>query len=61
MIYVLSLIVVLSTGICYAVARRKSLNVQLWVCLGVLFGPFVLPFLLLARSRAVKVNSVESE
>jgi hypothetical protein len=56
MVYVLSLIVMLSTGICYVVAKRKSLNVQLWLCLGVLFGPFALPFLLLARSRAAKLK-----
>jgi hypothetical protein len=54
MVYVLSLIVILSTGICYVVAKRKSLNVQLWLCLGVLFGPFALPFLLLAGARAAK-------
>lgn len=59
MIYLLSLIVVLSTGICYSVAKKKSLNIQLWVCLGALFGPFALPFLLIAGSRAAKASSIE--
>ncbi len=49
MMYLLALIVMLSTGICYSVAKRKHLSIQLWVALGVLFGPFAIPFLFFAR------------
>jgi len=48
-VYLLVVIVMVSTGICYTLAKRKGLSTQLWVILGAFFGPFAIPFLLLAR------------
>jgi len=50
MAFVLVAIVIASAAVCYTVAKRKHLNVQLWVVLGALFGPFAIPFVFLAKS-----------
>jgi hypothetical protein len=53
---ILILVIVVSTDICWRIARRKSLNIQLWIILGALIGPFAIPFALLAKSREVKAG-----
>jgi len=53
MAWILILVVIISTGICWRIAKRKNLNVQLWIILGALIGPFAVPFALLAKSREV--------
>lgn len=54
MIYALLLIVMISTGVCYHVAKRRGLNVQLWIILGAVFGPFAVPFVYAAAPKARK-------
>lgn len=49
--YVLVAITVLCAGICFSVAKKKGLSIQLWVVLGAFFGPFALPFLFLTKPR----------
>lgn len=44
--------ILLSTIVCYFVARSKNLNVQYWVLAGCLLGPFAIPFIFLANSKA---------
>ena len=51
MAWILILVVIISTDICWRIAKRKNLNVQLWIILGALIGPFAIPFALLAKSR----------
>jgi hypothetical protein len=53
MIYVLTVIVMISTGICWKIAKQKNLNVQFWIILGVCFGPLAIPFALLAKTRSL--------
>ena len=36
----------------YWVARKRGLNVWYWTLLGLVLGPFVLPFLLFARKKS---------
>jgi hypothetical protein len=54
--YFLVFVVAVSTWLCFYVARRKNLNVQYWVLLGALAGPFAIPFVLLAKSKADSTN-----
>lgn len=35
----------------YFVARKRGLSVRYWTLLGLVLGPFVLPFLLFARKK----------
>lgn len=35
----------------YWIARKRGLNVRYWTILGFALGPFVLPFLLLAKKK----------
>lgn len=53
MALILIVVIVISTAICWRIAKRKNLNIQLWIILGALIGPFAVPFALLAKSREV--------
>jgi hypothetical protein len=53
---ILILVIIVSTDICRRIAKRKNLNIQLWIILGALIGPFAIPFALLAKSREVKAG-----
>ncbi len=49
--YVLILIVtvIASAGICHLVARKHGVNPVFWGCMGIVFGPLAIPFVLLAK------------
>lgn len=51
MALILIVVTIISSGICWRIAKRKNLNVQLWIILGALIGPFAIPFALLTKSR----------
>ncbi len=44
-------VVLISTGICHYVAKRKGFNVRWWIVAGALFGPLAIPFVLLIPGR----------
>jgi hypothetical protein len=44
-------LIVLSVYLGHVLARRKGLNPVFWGVMGGIFGPFMLPFLLLTKSR----------
>ncbi|MEQ8859312.1 MAG: hypothetical protein RIC56_11760 [Pseudomonadales bacterium] len=52
MAYLIVAIVVASTAACYAVAKRKGLNVSLWIVIAALIGPLAIPLVYLARDRS---------
>ena len=41
-------IVLISTEICYFVAKRRNLNKAVWIMLGATLGPIAVPFVFLA-------------
>ncbi len=47
-------VVIVSTAICHSVARHKNLSVRFWICLGAVFGPLAIPFVLLMPARKVQ-------
>jgi hypothetical protein len=53
MVAIIITVTILSTGFCWRTAKRKRLNVQFWIIMGACFGPLAIPFVLLARSRAL--------
>ncbi|MDP5134558.1 hypothetical protein ORJ04_01170 [Rheinheimera baltica] len=45
-------VIIISTTICYFVAKKKEANVSLWVVLGAVFGPLAVPFVFFAKPTA---------
>jgi hypothetical protein len=37
--------------LCYYLAGRKGYNKQFWLIMGILFGPFAIPFILLGKRK----------
>jgi hypothetical protein len=37
--------------LCYYLAGRKGYNKQFWLIMGILFGPFALPFIILGSKK----------
>jgi len=37
--------------LCYYLAGRKGYNKQFWLVMGILFGPFALPFIILGKRK----------
>ena len=37
--------------LCYYLAGRKGFNKQLWLIVGILFGPFAIPFIFLGSKK----------
>ena len=48
---VLLAVVLLSTEICYWIAKKRGASVSFWVCMGAVFGPFAVPFVFFAKPR----------
>ena len=48
-------IFVLCTWVCYLVAKKREAKVSFWVVMGILLGPFAIPFVFF--SRQVQGNS----
>ena len=57
MAYVLLAVVIVSTAVCYHQAKRKGLNLSLWIVLGALFGPLAIPFVYAAADRNRPIHS----
>jgi energy-coupling factor transporter transmembrane protein EcfT len=53
MTYLILAVIIISTGICWKLAKRKNLKVPFWVVMGACFGPLAIPFALLAKPRAL--------
>ncbi|TVZ40720.1 hypothetical protein P886_0048 [Alteromonadaceae bacterium 2753L.S.0a.02] len=47
----LGIVIVVSTEICYFVAKRRRANVALWVILGACFGPLAIPFVFFSTPK----------
>jgi len=45
------LISVLFGVLCYYIAGRKGYNKQFWLIMGILFGPFALPFIIIGKKK----------
>ncbi|MBL7003144.1 MAG: hypothetical protein ISR69_03860 [Gammaproteobacteria bacterium] len=43
--------IVISLWVCRTQAKKKGLSTQYWVTMAVIFGPFAIPFVLLAKSK----------
>lgn len=50
-IIIFLLIPIVCAGICYSVAKKRSADVPFWVVMGLLFGPFALPFVFMAKEK----------
>ncbi len=50
-IFGLAIITLCSTLVCYCVAKKRGAKVAYWVVLGVLIGPFAVPFVFFAKPR----------
>lgn len=50
-IIIFLLIPIFCAGICYSVAKNRSADVPFWVVMGLLFGPFALPFVFMAKAK----------
>lgn len=51
MFYALIALTLVSAAACYLIAERRGANAPFWLIMGVLFGPFALPFVGFARKR----------
>jgi hypothetical protein len=50
----IAIVIIISIGfgaLHYYIAEKKGLNGQIWCIVGLLFGPFSLPLILLRKSR----------
>jgi len=56
-VFFLLLGVVLFIYLGHILAKRKGLNPVFWGAMGGLFGPFILPFILLAKPRKPPAES----
>lgn len=45
------LISALFGGLLYYLAARRGCNKQFWLIMGILFGPFALPFIFLGKKK----------
>lgn len=52
--FVLVLIVVLCSGICYYIAKARGAKTSFWVLMGALFGPFAVPFALFSKPMSTR-------
>jgi hypothetical protein len=50
--YALAIFIVVCTGICYWVAKKRGANVPYWVVMGALIGPFAIPFVFFSKPKA---------
>ena len=50
---VLATISILSAGACYIVARSRQGRYNYWAAMGVLLGPFAIPFVFFAKPVSV--------
>lgn len=50
-IIVFVLIPIVCAGICYSVAKKRNAAIPFWVVMGVLFGPFALPFVFMSKPK----------
>ena len=48
---------IVSASICHHIAKRKQLNVPLWIVLGSLIGPLAIPLIVFAKFKNQSVNS----
>ena len=51
-VYLLTAITVASAWFCFVTARKKGLNKVYWTTVGALFGPFAIPFVLMAKETS---------
>ncbi len=51
------LISALFGGLLYYLAARRGCNKQFWLIMGILFGPFALPFIFWAKKRPMISHS----
>ena len=51
MVFILIVVPIVSAAVCHRVAKRKQLNVKLWIILGSLFGPLAIQFVYRAKAR----------
>jgi ABC-type glycerol-3-phosphate transport system permease component len=47
--YVIVLVVALSTGVCYSIAKSRGAKVSFWIFMGAFFGPFAIPFVFFSK------------
>ena len=52
--FLLLLIVLAATAICYWVAKKRGAKVSFWVVMGACFGPLAIPFVFFAPYRATQ-------
>ncbi len=51
---ILVCIVLLSTEICYWVAKKRGAKISFWVVMGACFGPFAVPFVFFANGKKLR-------
>jgi len=56
MIALLIIIVLLSSMICYRIARSRQADHWYWFIAGLFFGPFAIPFVFFASPNQRRVN-----
>jgi hypothetical protein len=49
--YVVVLIFIICTGVCYSVAKKRKAKVSFWVVMGALFGPLAIPFVFFSKPK----------
>lgn len=50
--YALPILILVCTGICYSVAKKRGANVPYWVVMGALIGPFAIPLVFFSKPKA---------
>jgi hypothetical protein len=50
-ILVMALVLLASVVACHAIAKRRGGNPVFWCVMGLLFGPFAIPFAFLVRPK----------
>lgn len=43
-------------GLLYYLAARRGCNKQFWLIMGILFGPFALPFIFLGKKKRTMIS-----
>jgi uncharacterized protein (DUF2062 family) len=53
--YFLPIIMIISAGVCFSVAKKKRANLPFWVFMGSIFGPFAIPFVFYSKPKPRKL------
>jgi hypothetical protein len=50
--------IILCTALCYQIALLRRADARFWAVMGLLFGPFAVPFVFFSKAKTLKKNNI---